>query len=178
MIAMKHPNIFRSVASFNAPLDFEAMRKTGFAKIIAENPHGIKLATSHDKRLFTPSFLAMAAAFSPDLNRPPDFLDLPFDYPSTEIIPSVWRRWLQHDPATLAKNYVRNLKKINIYIAVDESDEFGITMPVEKFHQTLLHLGVEHKFLLYPGTHTSLGSALKRLQMMLEFLSSCLQNPY
>ena len=174
MLVMKHPDVFGAVASFDAPLDFEAMR-TVIPKIIAENPHGIKFTTDNDERLFTPPFLAMAAAFSPDLNNPPYLLDLPFKYPSPEVIPGVWQRWLRHDPYSLVKRYVANLKKLDIYIGVDSRDKFQITTPDEKFHRILSQLGIRHQFLLYPGTH---GASLTQMTMMLEFLSSHLKNPY
>ena len=172
MLAMKHPDVFGAVASFDAPLDLEAM-KTVIPKIIAENPHGIKLATDNDKRFFTPAFLAMAAAFSPNLKKPPYFIDLPFKYPSPKIIPSVWQKWLDHDPSSLTKRYADNLKKLEIYIGVDSNDEFKITIPDEKFHKILSNLGVKHRFLLYPGTH---GASLVQMTTMLEFLSSHLES--
>ncbi|MCD6233137.1 hypothetical protein J7J81_02010 [bacterium] len=172
MLAMKYPNVFGIVASFNAPLDLEEMQKAIFPKIIAENPGGIRLST-RSEQIFTPPFLAMAAAFSPNLNNPPYFLDLPLEYPNPEPIPSVWKRWLEHDPANLAAEYVDNLRKLKIYIGVDKEDKFQITAAVENFHRVLVNLRIKHKFLLYPGGHEA---GLRQFMNMLEFLSSSFEN--
>ena len=175
-LAIKHSDLFCAVASLCAPIDFEEMKKI-LPKVIEENPDGMKGArpASPDKP-FTSFVYAMSAAFSPNLNNPPFFVDLPFEYPSGKIIESVWKRWLKHDPATLLAAYKSDLMGMSgIYIDVGDKDELGLTPVVLAFHQLLRSFGISHRFELFEGGHED--KIVERTTKMLSFLSNCLASP-
>lgn len=171
-LAMKHSDRFLAVASLCAPLHFEEM-KAIVPRVIEENPDGMKGPSP--EKTFTRFVYAMSAAFSPNLDNPPFFVDLPFEYPSGEIIESVWKRWLEHDPATLLATYKSDLRDTKIYIDVGDKDELGLTPVVLAFHQLLKSFGISHTFELFEGGHED--KIIERTTKMLSFLSKRLTVP-
>ena len=59
------------------------------------------------------SIYAYAAAYSPNPERPPYFVDLPVDWPSGELLTDVWDRWLAHDPVVNWRHRVDNLRQLS-----------------------------------------------------------------
>ena len=156
-LAMKHPDVFGAVAAHSPPLYFNAeseglWAKPIFAAAIAENPDG--MMGPHPERGFTTMTYAGSAAFSPNLDNPPFFVDLPFDYPSPEFNDEVWKRWLLHDPLTMLDTYGENLASLRaVFFDSGDQDEFGYQVHVEVFHQALVNRGIEHEYQIVPGGH-------------------------
>jgi pimeloyl-ACP methyl ester carboxylesterase len=104
-LAMKHPAVFGAVAAHGAePLAVE-LRKPAIPIVLEENPDGLvgpnlEISAANQERFLTSLFYSSSAAFSPNLENPPFFVDLPFEYPSGAIIDEVWEKWLAHDPLT------------------------------------------------------------------------------
>jgi enterochelin esterase-like enzyme len=97
--------------------------------------------------------LAMSSAWSPDPNRPPLFLDLPFDREGKPI-DSVLARWTANSPFAMLDQYLPNLKRYAA-IAMDVGDRDGLKADTEKLHELLLARGIANDFELYEGDHTS-----------------------
>jgi enterochelin esterase family protein len=52
---------------------------------------------------------------------------LPFDIYTGEVIPEIWKKWMQFDPVQLVDKYKQNLKKLKmIYIDCGTRDEFNL----------------------------------------------------
>jgi hypothetical protein len=96
---------------------------------------------------------AMAAAYSPDPERPGQVL-LPFDMRTGQLIPEIWERWLAYDPVRMASNHVTELQALHhIHVEAGRSDEYMLDVGSGAFSAELERLGVEHSFELFDGGH-------------------------
>ena len=114
-LAMEYAEVFGAVASMapGDPNDF-SLPPTPVDAFIAENPEnlgepivlditkdtmelmpiaGLIFATSFNTNLL----YSMAAAFSPNPDNPPFYMDLPVQYPEKTIVQDVWEKWLAKD---------------------------------------------------------------------------------
>jgi len=169
-LAMKYPDVFGAVACHSGPLYFDAM-KPFIPTIIAENPDG--MIGPQPGRLFTGFIYGMSAALSPNLENPPFFVDLFFQWPSGDLIDEVWNRWLEHDPVTMLDTYGENLASLRgVYIDCGDADELGLTVHTEVFHQALDTAGIQHKYELYPESDHMASSF--RTSVSMPFMSDVL----
>ena len=169
-LAMKHPDVFGAVASHGGALYLEVL-KALIPAVIEENPAGIT-GPAPDKPMTSLCF-AMSAAFSPNLANPPFFVDLPFEYPSPEIVDVVWDRFMEHDVLTLLGTYGANVSSLRgIYMDVGAQDEFAANFQTDAFRQALDAAGIGHECEIYPGTHYD--RLFERLTISLKFLSDAL----
>ena len=94
--------------------------------------------------------LASAAAWSPNPNNPPLYLDLPIG-PSQQ---AVLARWAANAPLAFIDQYIRDLREYRA-IAIDVGDMDNLKVDAGKLHDVLTAYGITHDFEIYPGTHTS-----------------------
>ncbi len=168
-MGLLHSNTFSVVAAHAGPLYFDLM-KGATAYVIAENPDGMT-GPAHNKFL-TSVIYGMAAAWSPNLQNPPYYVDLPFVYPTGANIPEVWNRWLENDPFTLLNTHTDDLKSLRgIYIDCGTSDSWYEVSNL--YHQQLTARSVDHTFQSYSGTHFN--KLFSRLEISLAFCSEHLQ---
>jgi hypothetical protein len=98
---------------------------------------------------------ARASGFSPNLNNPPFFVDLPIDN-SGKLIDSTWAKWLEHNPAWLAKNYLAGARPpLAIYFDCGRQDDALLLAEAVAFDDSLQQLGLAHEFQTYNGDHTN-----------------------
>ncbi len=169
-LAMKHPDIFGAVACHSGPLYLEFVKGL-IPACIAENPEGM-MRPALDKPVTSFAY-GFAAAFSPNLQNPPFFVDLPFKYPSGDIIDEVWNKWLEHDTATMLETYVGNLSSLRgVYFDCGDQDELGIFHHAQAFDQVLSFRGVGHEFATYTGRHYT--NVFSRLAVSLPYLTNAL----
>ncbi len=114
---------------------------------------------------------AWASAFSPNLDNPPLFVDLPFELPSLDIIPEVRDIWYQNDPFELLDAHAKDLTSLR-GLALDVGNSDTNLLHMEAFHQELLDVGVPHQFEVYSGGHSDKLS--DRIRVSLAFLSEAL----
>ncbi|MHC4371278.1 MAG: alpha/beta fold hydrolase, partial [Planctomycetota bacterium] len=169
-LAMKHPDVFGAVASHGGALYFEVLKGL-MPAVIEENPAGIT-GPAPDKPMTSVCY-SMSAAFSPNLANPPFFVDLPFEYPSPEIIDEVWDRIMEHDVLTMLGTYGTNVSSLRgIYMDVGAQDEFASNFQTDALHQALDAAGIVHECEIYSGTHYD--RLFERLTISLKFLSDAL----
>ena len=94
--------------------------------------------------------LAAAAAWSPNPNSPPLFLDLPTGANQQAVL----ARWAANAPLAFADQYIRQLREYRA-IAIDVGDQDNLKVDTGKLHDILTTYGITHDFEIYPGTHTS-----------------------
>ena len=94
--------------------------------------------------------LASAAAWSPNPNNPPLYLDLPFGANQQGVL----ARWAANAPLAFIDQYVSNLRKYR-GIAIDVGDQDGLKTDTGKLHDVLASYSIAHDFEIYSGTHTS-----------------------
>ena len=166
-LAMKHPDVFGTVAAHVPFLYFEGLKPIILSSI-GENPNGMT-GPSPDKIATSMSYAA-AAAFSPNAENPPFYVDLAFEYPSGEIIDEVWDRWLEHDPFTMLPTYSDNLASLRgIYFEAADKDDYGFNYHADAFHQALDAVGIGHEYVIFDGGHSD--TFYDRLPFSLSFLS-------
>jgi enterochelin esterase-like enzyme len=149
-IGMKHPELFGSLyimspcclSAREAPPPQMALA----AEAIKTPEEAIKLD------FFARTTFAAAAAWSPDANNPPLYLDLPTK--NGVVQPPVLARWAANAPLAMLDQYVFNLRRYKA-IAIDVGDQDGLRTDAAELHRLLDLNGVGNSFEIYPGTHTS-----------------------
>jgi hypothetical protein len=96
--------------------------------------------------------LASAAAWSPNPNNPPLYLDLPTKDGVAQ--PEVLARWAANAPLAFVDQYIGNLKQYRA-ISMDVGDQDGLRVDAGKLHDVFDKYGIANSFEIYPGTHTS-----------------------
>uniref|UniRef100_B0SVS0 Putative esterase n=1 Tax=Caulobacter sp. (strain K31) TaxID=366602 RepID=B0SVS0_CAUSK len=96
--------------------------------------------------------LATAAAWSPNPNKPPLYLDLPLD--NGQVQPEVLAKWAANAPLAFVDQYIGALRRYRA-IAIDVGDRDGLKGDAGKLHAVLDRYGVANSFEIYPGDHTS-----------------------
>lgn len=173
-LAMKHPEVYSAVAALSPPLAFEIMMKDIIPQVIKENPDGMKGPNS--KRQYSDYIYALSAALSPNLNNPPFFVDLPFEYPSGNVIEPIRQKWSQADPLSMLKKDSSSFKRMKgIYIDVGNRDYLGFKDAADEFHKTLTELGIKHEYVVFDGGHSDNG--VERAVSAITFLSNLVPDP-
>jgi enterochelin esterase-like enzyme len=96
--------------------------------------------------------LAAAAAWSPNPNKPPLYLDLPTK--AGEPQPEILAKWTANAALALLDQYVGNLRRYRA-ISIDVGDEDRLRADSAKLHEALDRYGIPNSFEVYAGTHTS-----------------------
>lgn len=173
-LAMKHPEIFSVVACLSPPLSFDLIASAVIPEVIKENPNG--MTGPRSGKQYSDYIYALSAALSPNLDNPPFFVDLPFEYPGGKIIEPVKQRWLKSDPLTMLSECESSLKAMKgIYIDIGDKDLLGFNDAADAFHQKLLDMGIEHEYNVFQGGHSDRG--VERAIIAIEFLSNLLPDP-
>ena len=101
---------------------------------------------------FARAQLASAAAWSPNPNNPPLYLDLPTK--DGESQPQVLAKWAANAPLAFIDQYIAGLRRYRA-ISLDVGDKDGLRVDTGKLHDVLDKYGVANGFEVYQGTHTS-----------------------
>ena len=96
--------------------------------------------------------LAVAAAFSPNPNKPPLFLDLPYE--KGQLRPDVLAKWHANAPLAFIDQYVSGLRGYRA-IAIEIGDKDGPGTDPKALHEALNTYGIENTFTIYDGDHTN-----------------------
>ena len=147
---IQHPDVYRGVVSNSG---FPDMTKNSqyIPWILSENGGAPVHSFNPNAGSVTKGFFSRSGAYSPNINNPPYFVDLPLDSMG-RWIDSVWNRWLLHDCARLARNITQE-SDLAIYFDCGMQDE-TLAYPFNTgFADALNKLGLSYKFLSYTGTH-------------------------
>jgi cephalosporin-C deacetylase-like acetyl esterase/S-formylglutathione hydrolase FrmB len=112
--------------------------------------------------------LASAAAWSPNPNNPPLYLDLPIGANQQAVL----ARWTANAPLAFIDQYVPQLRQYRA-IAIDVGDMDNLKVDTARLHDVLTAYGIKHDFEIYPGTHTS-NVAVRFQENVLPFFSRTL----
>lgn len=173
-LAMKHPDVFSAVAALSPPLGFNIMIDSIIPEFIRENPNGMSGPMANKQ--YNDYIYALSAALSPNLNNPPFFVDLPFEYPTGKVIEPVKKKWLVGDPLSMLLADNSSMKAMKgIYIDVGDNDLLGFKLAADEFHKQLLNMGIKHEYNVFEGKHADKG--IERAISALTFLSGFLPEP-
>ena len=96
--------------------------------------------------------IGVAAAWAPNPNAPPFFLDLPTKYGVVQA--DVIARFAANAPLAFVDQWIGDLRRYQ-GIAIDVGDQDGLKADAGKLHDALDRYGIANTFEVYPGTHTS-----------------------
>jgi enterochelin esterase-like enzyme len=151
-IGMRHADVFGAIYMMS-PCCLSARAAPNLAPEAAAALAAVR-TPADVARLPTPvrSQLAAAAAWSPNPNRPPLYLDLP----SSEgaVAADVVARWAANAPLAFVDQYIPALRSFKA-IAIDVGDQDGLRVDAGRLHAVLDTYKIANSFEIYPGTHTS-----------------------
>ena len=149
-IGMKHADVFGALyimspccLSVRPPPPAEMMKQLESVKTPADSA---KLG------FFARATLASAAAWSPNPNNPPLYLDLPVKDGQPQ--PQVLGKWAANAPLAFMEQYIPNWRRYRA-IAIDVGDKDGLRVDTATLHATLERYGIENSFEEYAGDHTN-----------------------
>ena len=149
-IGMKHADVFGSLYIMSPcclaprgsgpanPANDEALAAVKTPEDSAKLPFGLRAQ------------LASAAAWSPNPNNPPLYLDLPTGSNQQEVL----AKWAANSPLAFVDQYVQDLRQYRA-IAIDVGDMDNLKTGATKMHDVLTSYAITHDFEIYSGTHTS-----------------------
>jgi enterochelin esterase-like enzyme len=111
--------------------------------------------------------LATAAAWSPNPDKPPLFLDLPVE--NGVVRPDILAKWHANAPLAFVDQYVSALARYKA-IAIDVGDRDSLKDDAAKLHAAFDRYGLANSFEIYAGDHTS-GVAVRVQDFVLPFFS-------
>lgn len=147
-IGMKHPEVFSSIYALSACcLDNSDLQMNDGMKAAeaVTSPDQI-----HEASFWAKAMLATAAAWSPDPNSPPLYIDLPFK--DGKLQPLIAAKWAANSPVSTLDQYIPNVKRLKA-VAIDIGDQDGLAPGVKLFDQALNAYKIPHFYELYPGDH-------------------------
>ena len=152
-IGMKHPDVFASVYAMS-PCCLAARVPAGpEAAAALQRYEAIRTMADFEKADFgTRAQIASAAAWSPNPNNPPFFIDLPTK--NGELQPQVVAKWAANAPLAFIDQYIPDFRRIAFGIDSGDQDR-GIAPTATEVHRILEQYGVAHEYGIYPGNHIS-----------------------
>jgi len=156
-LGMKHPDVFSVVYAMNPAL-------LGWAADLSlENPAFATLVSAKtiedlfNGGMYAVGGMCVAQAFSPNPQRPPFFVDLPFKLVDGKLQPAepAYSKWSANMPLNMAADNKQNLMKLRgLRFDTAWDDEFThIPITVRAFARKLDELGVKFRFEEYNGDH-------------------------
>lgn len=148
-IGMKHADVFGSLYIMS-PGGLSPRQVNAEAAALLE---AVKTREDLAKVPFTArGQLAAAAAWSPNPNKPPLFLDLPTD--GGRPRPEVLAKWTANAALAFIDQYVGNLRRYRA-ISIDVGSEDRLRDDCVKLHEALNAYRIANRFEIYAGNHTS-----------------------
>ena len=149
-IAMRHPDVFSAFYAMS-PCCMSA-RGVPSAEVAKKLEAVLQGGDPAKLDFGSRATLASAAAWSPNPQAPPYYLDLPTKDGVPQ--PAVLARWAANAPLAMVDQYIANLRAYTA-IALDVGDQDGLKRDTEEFHRILDSYHIANTFELYPGDHVS-----------------------
>ena len=166
-LGLYHSDIFSSLAAHSGPIHLESLNNPFLINAILIEAFFGALEPSNGS--FTLMMFGLSGAFSPNLDNPPWYVDLPMDN-SGNVNLDVFEAWQAHDPYLLVDDHFETLSTQNIYFDCGNQDELQLAPHSDDMHDKLLALGIEHTYAPYAGTHSS--NIYQKLEDSFEFHSN------
>jgi enterochelin esterase-like enzyme len=150
-IGMKHSAVFGSLyimspccmsprdaaVPFNGP-GYEALATVKTAADVEKLPFGLRAQ------------LAVGAAWSPNPQNPPLYMDLPVGANEKKVL----AKWAANAPLAFVDQYIGDLREYRA-IAIDVGDQDELRIDAGTLHTLLESYDIANSFEIYAGTHTS-----------------------
>jgi hypothetical protein len=113
---------------------------------------------------------ALAAAWTPNLENPPFYVDLPVQYPGPTIVEDVWEIWKEHDLVSQIERDGLNLSGTPIFVDEGRGTTMlmGEMVGIDHLLEALYAQGLSYTYEAFDGDHLThlryqLASAIKFL---------------
>jgi len=161
-LAMKYPELYSAVFGMSSGvMDFEGTKgeftvnddNEAWAQLL-EWAYGSNGGQGRMPLGYSSRLLCFARAYSPNLDRPPLFVDLPFELREGKLarIDAVWKRWLFFDPVAIAKLSQKNLLRLKA-IEFDCGNEDSCFHGNVELSRVLTEMKIPHHFHRFEGGH-------------------------
>lgn len=170
-LAWKNPDIFGSAACHAGDMGFEHCYLPDFPSVMIslEKAGGVatfvekffKKAKKKQDDFNVINTLAMAAAYSPQLNLPCGF-ELPFDLKTCELKADVWTRWLAHDPVRLVESLEANARKVKLFFDCGIFDEYRLFVGSRLLSKKMKEKNIDHVYEEFDDNHRDTGYRFER----------------
>lgn len=145
-IAMKHPDTFSAVYAMNpCCLTPRPMTAEEGRKFETMTPEQVARGDFPTRANF-----AVAAAWSPNPNKPPFYADLATSDGKVDQL--VLAKWAANAPVAMVPQYLPALRSLTA-IGLDTGDKDFVRADDEAMHAELLKFGIKHYWALYEGDH-------------------------
>ena len=153
-LAMTYPGIYGAIYGSSAgQMDFGELRQT------PDNPEWwSKLITLQDisqadRRMVR--MLGLTAAFTPNPNRPPFYVDFQYELVDGKLQPrpAVWQKWLDHDPVALVPVSGDNLRQLRGFRFDCGLADDRVLPSSRVFARALTAAGIPHEYEEHDGDH-------------------------
>jgi S-formylglutathione hydrolase FrmB len=152
-IAMRHPDVFSAFYAMSpCCMGARGAPPAEVARRIEAVVQAGDTAATRSLDFMTRATLASAAAWSPNPQAPPFYLDLPTKDGVPQ--PAVLARWAANAPLAMVDQHVANLRRYTA-IALDVGDRDGLRRDTESLHRILDAYGIANVFEVYAGDHVS-----------------------
>lgn len=146
-IGMKHPGVFGALFAMSSCC---LMNNAPPEEAVNAQIERTRSGPPNDGRGFANALLAQAAAWAPNPQNPPLYIDWP--YKDGALQPLVAAKWTANSPLVFVDQYVSSLESYRaIYIDVGDAD--GLRATNEQLSEAMNRLGIEHTFEVYEGDH-------------------------
>jgi len=147
-IAMKYPQVFGSLYAMSAC----CLDPRGVTPSDAEMEKLSSKADVDKLPLIGRTTLAASAAWAPDAQRPPFFMDLPTQDGKQDA--SVIARYAANSPAAMVSQYAPQMKSFKA-IMMDIGLQDGLIRGNVMLHEAMQRVGIAHEYLNYEGDHVN-----------------------
>jgi len=174
-IGMKYPDVYSSIYALNpcclAPVSSPTANDAVSSGLA--NAESIRTDEEFQKASFgVKAALASAAAWSPNPQNPPFFLDLPLK--DGQWQPATAAKWAANAPLATLDQYVFNFKRLRAIGFDAGTQEASISATSRMLHEALDRYGIVHAFEIYEGNHVN-RVAERIATKMLPFFSANLE---
>jgi S-formylglutathione hydrolase FrmB len=147
-IAMHHPELYSAIYALDPccllPRQITAEQSRKYEGLtpaqVAKGDFGIRTT------------YAVAAAWSPDPNKPPFYADLPTE--KAVLDPLVIAEWYANAPTAMAPQFLPALRSLTA-IGMETGSKDFVKADVEAMHAQLLKFGIKHDWYFHDGDHGS-----------------------
>jgi enterochelin esterase-like enzyme len=169
-IGEKHPEVFSSIYLLSPASLLAGNTNLSDPKFLADTNFTYD---AFKKGSFSLKYMyASAAAWSPNPNKPPLYLDMPVGDNQATVL----QKWAANMPLTTLDQYIGNLMQLHAIAFDAGSKDVNIAASLKVLDAELNKYKIPHTFEIYDGTHTS--RIAERIETkMLKFFSDNLVSP-
>ena len=172
-LGLKYPNVFSVVAASGGIYDYDDEEvKRGALSSMKWFGIPDDIETVAAAGFFVHASIVLAATVAPNLEKPPLYLDMPFEMVGGEaqIVPEVWQRMLEADPIHDVYRYLDQPERLRAILILHGTKDDPSERP-RKLVQVLADRGIEHEYVEWVAAAMRSDLPYQRAPEVLQFMS-------